>query len=149
MLSNFMIFNFFYLLHNLFTYRKINCEEHILKQITSLLCHILLLRYNELKHVGICNQQKVWKTRIYNTKVQLASLLQFLILKFDLNHLCKSKWIHEFIINFQTHVSSKESVWTQHNLKNKRIDIKTLGLHYKWLKLTNTNIIITIGHGQP
>jgi len=106
------------------------------------------LNYNELKHVVICNQQKVRKIAIYNTKVQLASLLQFLILKFDLYHLCKCKWIHEFIINFVTHVSSKERFWAQHNLENKRIDIKTSGLHYTWLKLTNTDIIITIGHGQ-
>ncbi len=47
------------------------------------------LRYNELKHVVICNQQKVQKLTIYNTKVQLASILQFLILKFDLYYLCK------------------------------------------------------------
>lgn len=106
------------------------------------------LRYNELKHVVICNQQKVWKTTIYNTNVQLASFLQFLILKFDFYHLCKCKWIHEFIINLVTHVSSKEIFSAQHNLQNKRIDIKTLGSHYTWLKLTNNDIIITTGHSK-
>ncbi len=137
------------MLHNLFTNRKIKCEEHIFETNHMFIMSHFALRYNELKHVVICNQQKVLKVTIYNPNIQLASLLQFLILKFDLYHLCKCKWICEFIINFATHLFLKESFWAQHNLKNKRIDIKTLGFHYAWLKLTNIDIIITIGHGQP
>jgi hypothetical protein len=56
-----MIFNFFYLLHNLFTNKKIKCEEHILKKNRMFIMSHFALRYNELKHVVICNQQKGMK----------------------------------------------------------------------------------------
>jgi hypothetical protein len=77
-LFNFLfIYNFFYSTHNMSTNtkNKIKCEKHIFETNHMFVMSHFALMYNELKHVAICNQLKVWKTTIFNPKVCLASPL--------------------------------------------------------------------------